>query len=152
MKAVYFKNFSWFVVGMFLLASHICVLEQPLLTLSEFIQHTHQHNSTHEHNESSHTGHHTDHHESSDHHEHHDHDAAFDFCCDTILSPVVNSPQFIIYKTVEYFNPAIVLPATQISFQNHLNHIDMAGFPEPVSFRNRDNYALSCLLHAPPCA
>ena len=150
MKAAYFKDLSWFVAGMFLLASHICVLEQPLMKFSEFIQHTHQHISAHEHNGASHSDHHGGHHDSSNQHEHHDHEAAFDFCCDTILSPVANYTQFTIYKTFEYFDPAIVLPATQISFQNHLNNIDISGSPEPVSFRNRDNYALSCLLHAPP--
>ncbi|MFQ5864941.1 MAG: hypothetical protein ACE5IW_06905 [bacterium] len=116
------------------------LLEQVIAQVAEWPPHIYQDTETHEHEKPTPSRKHPD----------EEHQA--EFCCDNSLNLYIGSQYFtgqvsfeqhlspllkaINVKTTVYSNP-------RFYFQN---------FRLPISFRVRDKYALSCLLHAPPRA
>ncbi len=132
------------LLGIFLVASQGCLIEEPAIILTKLVQHSHHNGSPHE-SDSKTQGHHNG---GNQDHE----NEGFDFCCDTMFSVIVKYSQFISCQSAQHFNPLVLHLRDFLSDQDLIKNTFFSEFSRPPCFRNRDIYALSSLLHAPPFA
>jgi hypothetical protein len=121
--------------------SRDCLFEQALAAVAESLPH----------------GYHTpkayDHDMSAPSHSHDKKGHEDEFCCDNDLNLYVGNEKFVPALTFQKLNSSIsVLIETKETVKSNQFDFYLYRLWPPFSVRARDNYAQTCLLHAPPHA
>ncbi len=138
----YFKILCWFIILFFVQSSLGCLLEEPLNDLAG-LSHT-------EHHAAPDSGH-NDHHQEKKEPKSHDHENELsEYCCDSSLFLFARSEKLVVQHPAK-----LLFPSTQIQIEYNVQiylsiNTNYLIVPKSTSPRTRDNYVLSCLLHAPP--
>jgi hypothetical protein len=122
------------------LTSQACLLEQVMAQVASWTPHKYQDAETHEHEKLTPS------------HKHDEEEDQAEFCCDNSLNLYINNPYFISQVSSGQFFASLF---TKIELKNGVYYDLRFYFQDlrvPISFRARDKYALTCLLHAPPRA
>lgn len=143
MKMSRYKILYWLIIGTFILSAHACVIEEPVAALGELLFHS-SHHSDHEHPAHGH--------QPATHDHHDENQQELDYCCSNILNLITHNRCPISFQSSEHLPAHTLLFADKFISEPTPISINFSGFGEFLSLRNRDNYALSCLLHAPPAA
>jgi hypothetical protein len=143
----YFKILCGFIILFFVQSSLGCLLEEPLNDLAGLAHKEHNDGLGHGDSQNEHG----DHHQEKQVPKNHDHgDELSEYCCDSSLFLFVRSEKLVVQPSAN-----LLFPSTQIHIEYNSQiylSIDTNYLivPKTTSPRTRDNYVLSCLLHAPP--
>jgi len=121
-------------------SSQACLLEQAIALVVNFAPHDHHSDDAHEQEQPA----------PSHKHDNEGHEATF--CCDNSLNMFVRGKVFNNHQTVTYSSSSLLISLDPKAIAGSIQHFYFYDLGPPLSFRIRDMYALSCLLHAPPPA
>ena len=121
------------------MSSQTCLFEQAIALVVKLAPHEH------------HRGEAQEHHQQAPSHKHDNEGQESKYCCDNSLNQFVTSKGSSDFQSQDFFSFFLLLltPTTVESSAHTFNILDKRP---PSTFRARDKYALSCLLHAPPFA
>ena len=117
-----------------------CLVEQAIAAVAEIFPHGHYRESQH-------------HEEATPSHSHDEEGSEHEFCCDNDAYPYLVTPTFIQLDSYGQLSSSLLLVENLEESTNSFQHdFFLHRFRKPHTTRCGDKYALSCLLHAPPCA
>lgn len=142
-KMTFFQPKAYFSLLIFILSvsPNACLAEQTTAAVAGFLQHAHHNDRAYPHD--SPTPSHS--HDKKGHED--------QFCCDNELNLYVGSRKFVPQLIFHELTLSIsVLIETKEPVDSNQFDTYIERLPPHLSFRARDKYAQTCLLHAPPYA
>ena len=131
---------QWISCGLlvvFLISLQGCLIEEGVLG-------SHQHGSAESHHHSTEDSHHS---QKADHHN----ESSPEWCCTALLTLPKRDTHFFLKHVIEYRWLSQVFTLSFIALrENNTSVPDFFLFNPPPNSRNRDKFAISTLLHAPP--
>ena len=121
------------------MSSQVCLLEQAIALVVKLAPHEHHGGEAHEH------------HQPAPSHKHDNEGHEAKYCCDNSLNQFVTSKGYSDFQSQDFLTSFLFL-IIPTSSESSTQAFHILGARQPESFRSRDKYALTCLLHAPPLA
>ena len=138
MKILQPKIFVALLVYILTMSPNACLVEQAIAAIVHSVPDSHDENESQEQ------------HESAPSHKHDEEGSENVFCCDNTLNFYLVSKTLAQIDACEQFSSLLPLFPEQKIQANSFYAYLLYHFRPPPGIRERDKYALSCLLHAPP--